>query len=54
MPIEERRERHQALDAQSRRYDVHHWARDFLRALREPEANGGREGEHDESTRSAA
>ena len=40
MPLEERRERHEALNGRIRRYDVHHWARDFLRLLRETPAKG--------------
>ena len=40
MPLEERRERHEALNGRIRRYDVHHWARDFLRLLRETPGKG--------------
>jgi trehalose 6-phosphate synthase len=38
MPLEERRERHQALMATIRRYDVHWWCDSFLDALAKAKA----------------
>ena len=42
MPLEERRERHAALIAAIRRYDVHAWREDFLTQLRGASAASGR------------
>jgi trehalose 6-phosphate synthase len=35
MPLEERKERHQALLGRARRYDARHWQEGFLAALEE-------------------